>query len=175
DPNRRRSGTEGSPRARRSCSSRLRRPRRAAGADPRRRSRARVRCRRTRPRARRAARRPGRGEDAPKPPVNAACLTTRRPRRLARCSAESTVATASVRPVSEPATWGVRRTLLDLTDKLHLARPLVRTYELALAARSNLRRGEPEAADGLPLPPARLRAQIGPLHADAAFFLRSGR
>jgi SAM-dependent methyltransferase len=76
--------------------------------------------------------------------------------------------------VSEPATWGVRRTLLDLTDKLHLARPIVRAYELALAARSNLRRGEPEAADGVPLPPARLRAQIGPLHADAAFFLRSG-
>jgi SAM-dependent methyltransferase len=88
---------------------------------------------------------------------------------------ESTVATATVRPVSEPATWGVRRTLLDLTDKLHLARPLVRTYELALAARSNLRRGEPAAADGLPLPPARLRTQIGPLHADGAFFLRSGR
>ena len=77
--------------------------------------------------------------------------------------------------MSEPATWGVRRTLLDLTDKLHLARPLVRTYELALAAKSKLRRGEQEAADGLPLPPARLRAQIGPLHADAAFFLRSGR
>jgi SAM-dependent methyltransferase len=76
--------------------------------------------------------------------------------------------------VSEPATWGVRRTILDLTDKLHLARPVVRAYELALAARSNLRPGETEAADGLPLPPARLRAQIGPLHADAAFFLRSG-
>jgi len=27
----------------------------------------------------------------------------------------------------------------------------------------------------VPLPPARLRAQIGPLHADAAFFLRSGK
>jgi SAM-dependent methyltransferase len=76
--------------------------------------------------------------------------------------------------VSEPATWGVRRTLLDLTDKLHLARPVVRAYELALAAKSNLRPGGAEAADGLPLPPARLRAQIGPLHADASFFLRSG-
>jgi SAM-dependent methyltransferase len=30
-------------------------------------------------------------------------------------------------------------------------------------------------ADGLPLPPARLRAQVGPLHADARFFLESGR
>jgi SAM-dependent methyltransferase len=43
-----------------------------------------------------------------------------------------------------------------------------------LAARSSIKR-EPEAADGLPLPPARLRAQVGPLHADAGFFLRSGR
>jgi SAM-dependent methyltransferase len=77
--------------------------------------------------------------------------------------------------VSEPATWGVRRTLLDLTDKFHLARPLVRTYELALAARSNLRRADPDAVDGVPVPPARLRTQIGPLHADATFFLRSGR
>lgn len=32
-----------------------------------------------------------------------------------------------------------------------------------------------EAPDGLPLPPARLRAQIGPRHADAGFFLSSGR
>ncbi|TMK69900.1 MAG: class I SAM-dependent methyltransferase [Actinobacteria bacterium] len=76
--------------------------------------------------------------------------------------------------MSEPATWGVRRTLLDLTDKLHLARPVVRAYELALAAKSSLRPNGAEAADGLPLPPARLRAQIGPLHAEAAFFLRSG-
>jgi len=44
-----------------------------------------------------------------------------------------------------------------------------------LAARSSIFRREPEAADGLPLPPARLRAQVGPLHADAEFFLRSGK
>ena len=44
-----------------------------------------------------------------------------------------------------------------------------------LAAKSSLFQREPEAADGLPLPPARLRAQVGPLHADADFFLRSGR
>ena len=44
-----------------------------------------------------------------------------------------------------------------------------------LAAKSSLARREPDAADGLPLPPARLRAQVGPLHADADFFLRSGR
>ena len=50
----------------------------------------------------------------------------------------------------------------------------MRAYELMLAARSLFRR-EPKAADGLPLPPARLRAQVGPLHADADFFLRSGR
>jgi SAM-dependent methyltransferase len=78
--------------------------------------------------------------------------------------------------VAEPAPWGLRRTLLDLTDKLHLARPVVRGYELALAARSGLRRdGEGLADDGLALPPARLRVQAGPRHADARFFLRSGR
>jgi SAM-dependent methyltransferase len=64
--------------------------------------------------------------------------------------------------------------LLDLLDRLHLARPAVRGYELMLAARSRFRR-DVKAADGLPLPPARLRAQVGPLHADADFFLRSGR
>jgi SAM-dependent methyltransferase len=77
--------------------------------------------------------------------------------------------------VSEPATWGLRRTLLDLTDRLHLARPAVRLYELALATRAQLTRRSTQTADGLPVPPARLRTQIGPLHADAEFFLRSGR
>ena len=77
--------------------------------------------------------------------------------------------------MSEPARWGLRRTLLDAMDKVHLARPAVRLYELALAARSQLLRRQPAEADGLPLPPARLRAQIGPLHADGDFFLRSGR
>jgi SAM-dependent methyltransferase len=51
----------------------------------------------------------------------------------------------------------------------------VRTYEVALAARSSLLGKETKAVDGLPLPPARLRAQVGPLHADAGFFLRSGK
>jgi SAM-dependent methyltransferase len=50
----------------------------------------------------------------------------------------------------------------------------VRAYELGLAARSSLLRRDPKAADGLPLPPARMRAQVGPLHADAQFFLNSG-
>jgi len=77
--------------------------------------------------------------------------------------------------VSEPATWGFRRTLLDVTDKLHLARPIVRAYELALATRWELRSRREIAPDGLPLPTARLRTQIGPLHADGEFFLRSGR
>jgi len=77
--------------------------------------------------------------------------------------------------VTEPARWGRRRGLLDLFDRLHLARPAVRAYELALAARSSLFRRETGAADGLPLPPARLRAQVGPLHADAEFFLGSGK
>lgn len=56
-------------------------------------------------------------------------------------------------------------------DRLRIARPAVRAYELVLAARA------PSAAtaeDGLPLPPAQLRTQVGPLHADPEFFLRSG-
>jgi SAM-dependent methyltransferase len=76
--------------------------------------------------------------------------------------------------VTEPALWGLRRNLLDLSDKLHLARPAVRAYELALAAKSELLTRDRPDSDGLPLPPARLRAQAGPRHADAGFFLRSG-
>ena len=65
--------------------------------------------------------------------------------------------------------------MLDLLDKVRLARPAVRVYELALAARSQLAGGRDRIEDdGLALPPARLRAQIGPLHANARFFLRSG-
>jgi SAM-dependent methyltransferase len=85
------------------------------------------------------------------------------------------VATGTVRLVTEPARWGRRRTMLDLFDRAHLARPAVRAYELALAARSSLSGREPKAADGLPLPPARLRVQVGPLHADPEFFLASGK
>jgi SAM-dependent methyltransferase len=76
--------------------------------------------------------------------------------------------------VTEPALWGLRRSLLDLTDKLHLARPAVRAYEYALAARSGLLDRRQHEDGGLPLPPARLRAQAGPRHADAGYFLRSG-
>jgi SAM-dependent methyltransferase len=77
--------------------------------------------------------------------------------------------------MAQPARWGLRRTLLDVMDRLHLARPAVRLYELALATRSRLRSGGTDEADGLPLPPARLRTQVGPLHAEAAFFLGSGQ
>jgi SAM-dependent methyltransferase len=78
--------------------------------------------------------------------------------------------------MSEPARWGRRRALLDLMDSVHLARPAVRAYELALAAKARAGSGrEIAGTDGLPLPPARLRAQIGPLHADPSFFLSSGR
>lgn len=51
----------------------------------------------------------------------------------------------------------------------------MRAYELMLAARSSLSRRETKAADDLPLPPARMRAQVGPLHADSEFFVQSGR
>ena len=73
-----------------------------------------------------------------------------------------------------PTRWGRRRGLLDLMDRLHLARPAVRAYELALAARAQVGSRNGRAAGAFPLPPARLRAQVGPLHADAGFFLRSG-
>jgi SAM-dependent methyltransferase len=76
--------------------------------------------------------------------------------------------------VTEPARWGVRRRVLDLLARLGLARPAVRAYELALAAKSSSSREQLDT-NGLPLPPARLRAQIGPLHADAGFFLSSGQ
>jgi SAM-dependent methyltransferase len=77
--------------------------------------------------------------------------------------------------MTEPARWGSRRRVLDLFDRLHLARPAVRLYELWLAARSSLLRRDAHTTDGLPLPPAWMRAQVGPLHADAQFFLESGR
>lgn len=76
--------------------------------------------------------------------------------------------------VAEPALWGLRRRLLDLLDRLHLARPAVRAYELALAARSARSARRTSRESGFALPPARLRAQAGPSHADADFFLRSG-
>ena len=83
--------------------------------------------------------------------------------------------TATVPRVHEPATWGRRRSILDALDRLRLARPAVRAYELALAASSAITGRQTRDAGGLPLPPARLRAQIGPSHADANVFLRSGR
>lgn len=74
----------------------------------------------------------------------------------------------------EPATWGLRRRVLDLLHGLHAARPAVRLYEFVLATRSAVAAARDGAGEGLPLPPARLRVQAGPRHADAAFFLRSG-
>ena len=77
--------------------------------------------------------------------------------------------------MSEPARWGRRRSLLDLLDRFHLARLAVRIYELWLATRAKLLGRDARSANGLPLPPAPMRAQVGPLHADATFFLGSGR
>jgi SAM-dependent methyltransferase len=58
---------------------------------------------------------------------------------------------------------------------LHIARPAVQLYELALATKSGMVRGRVRTADGFPLPHAWLRARAGPRHADAAYFLRSGQ
>jgi SAM-dependent methyltransferase len=76
--------------------------------------------------------------------------------------------------MASPARWGRRRELLDNLDRVRLARPAVRLYELALATRSALF-GKRVPTDGVPLPSSRLRVKIGPLHADAAYFLNSGR
>ena len=65
--------------------------------------------------------------------------------------------------------------MLDLLDRLHLARPAVQVYELALAAKASVLGRNLESADGIALPPAHIRAQVGPLHANAQFFLDSGR
>lgn len=75
----------------------------------------------------------------------------------------------------EPARWGRRRAVLDVFDRFRLAKPAVRAYEYALAVKSTLLRRDSATDDGLPLPPARMRAQVGPLHADARFFVESGR
>jgi SAM-dependent methyltransferase len=74
-----------------------------------------------------------------------------------------------------PPSWGIRRRVADGLAKLGLERPALRAYELALATKSGLGRRRSHDADGLPLPPARLRVQVGPQAADADFFLRSGR
>jgi SAM-dependent methyltransferase len=77
--------------------------------------------------------------------------------------------------VNEPARWDTRRHALNVLDRLGLARPAVRVYEHVLAARARLgSEGSPADADGLPLPPASMRAQVGPRHADASYFLSSG-
>jgi SAM-dependent methyltransferase len=77
--------------------------------------------------------------------------------------------------VTEPARWGGRRRALDLLDKVHLARPAVRLYELLLATKAQALGRADDVNGQLPLPPPLLRTQIGPAHADAAVFLRSGR
>jgi SAM-dependent methyltransferase len=99
---------------------------------------------------------------------------------LARCGGHGTRGIARFRvsygpPVTEPARWGLRRRLLNLLDRLRLARPAVRAYELMLATRSERNGSQGPEPGGLPLPPARLRVQAGPAHADAEFFLRSGQ
>jgi SAM-dependent methyltransferase len=96
---------------------------------------------------------------------SAAALRPQASRRLGK---------ATVPAMKEPARWGLRRSLLNALYGLGLARPAVRAYEFALAARSHIGRGPRDEADGLPVPPAALRTQIGPRHADPAFFIRSG-
>jgi SAM-dependent methyltransferase len=109
-------------------------------------------------------------------PLNPLSVGATAPERARRLTADAFCKNRYRPPMAEPARWGLRRRLLDAMDGLHLARPAVRLYELALAARAGIGAADRASdSDGLPLPPARLRAQIGPLHADPEFFLRSGR
>ena len=74
----------------------------------------------------------------------------------------------------ESTAWGIRRRLFNGLERVGLARPALRTYELALAAKSALRGGRVDLG-GVPLPPARLRVRVSPQAADAEYFLSSGR
>jgi SAM-dependent methyltransferase len=65
----------------------------------------------------------------------------------------------------------VKRALLRTISRLHLLLPTYRAYE---ALRSLGSRGRPEVADGLPVPPARLRVTVAGTP-DSAWFLESGR
>jgi len=65
--------------------------------------------------------------------------------------------------------------VLDALEQLGLAGPAVGAYERSLAARGAFASRGTRAYDGLPIPPATLRAHVGPKHGDARYFLASGR
>jgi SAM-dependent methyltransferase len=66
----------------------------------------------------------------------------------------------------------VKRRLLTLLQRLRLLRPAFRGWEILQSVRS--RGDETAAADGLPVPPARLRVRVAGT-ADLGWFLESGR
>jgi SAM-dependent methyltransferase len=67
---------------------------------------------------------------------------------------------------------GIRERALRALDRVSLLRPAYRGYEVLGALRA--RDGGPSEADGLPLPPARLRIAVAGTP-DAEWFLESGR
>lgn len=67
---------------------------------------------------------------------------------------------------------GIRERALRALDRVSLLRPAYRSYEVLRAL--GTRDGGPSSADGLPLPPARLRIAVAGTP-DAGWFLESGR
>ena len=73
----------------------------------------------------------------------------------------------------EVRSWAVRRTVAAGLRRAHLLGPAFKVYETALALKLPRERGR-AGPDGLPIPPARLRARIRPRAVDADFFCRTG-
>jgi SAM-dependent methyltransferase len=84
------------------------------------------------------------------------------------------MSSSSPAPAPPPAKGGWKRRVADGLERAHLLAPAVRLYEGALGLRGALASGRREA-DGLPVPPARLRVRVGPSFGDVETFLASGR
>jgi SAM-dependent methyltransferase len=81
---------------------------------------------------------------------------------------------SSPAPAPAPAKGGWKRRVADGLERAHLLAPAVRLYETALGLRGALASRRREA-DGLPIPPARLRIRVGPSFGDVETFLATGR
>jgi SAM-dependent methyltransferase len=74
-----------------------------------------------------------------------------------------------------PATGGWKRRVADGLERARLLGPAVSLYQVLLGLRGALRSGGRDEADGLPVPPARLRVHVGPSFGDVETFLASGK